>query len=84
MKIIDEVINQIEENPFCSSSEFMAAALASACSRKYGVSLIDASTKLDAKNMRLFCRLAAISKEPDFSNTDQELALTKLKELNLI
>ncbi len=90
MQIIDEVLAQIEANRFSSSSEFLAMALASSCSRNYSVSLIDASTKLDASNMkRLFrlamiIRLAMITKEPDFSNADQEKALSKLRVLNLI
>lgn len=84
MQIIDEVLAQIEANRFSSSSEFLAMALASSCSRNYSVSLIDASTKLDASNMKRLFRLAMITKEPDFSNADQEKALSKLRVLNLI
>lgn len=84
MQIIDEVLAQIEANRFSGSSEFLAMALASSCSRNYSVSLIDASTKLDTSNMKRLFRLAMITKEPDFSNADQEKALSKLRDLNLI
>ena len=84
MQIIDTVLAQITEHQGAGSSAFLAQALASACSRHYSVSLLDASVKLDRNSMDLFCRLAAISKEPDFSNAEQEKALRRLRELEYI
>lgn len=84
MEIIDTVLAQITEHQGASSSVFLAQALASACSRHYSVSLLDASVKLDQNSMGLFCRLAAISKEPDFSNAAQDRALRRLRELEYI
>ena len=84
MQIIDIVLAQITEHQGASSSVFLAQALASACSRHYSVSLLDASVKLDQNSMSLFCRLAAISKEPDFSNAAQDKALRCLRELEYI
>ena len=84
MEIIDTVLAQITENQGAGSSVFLAQALASACSRHYTVSLLDASVKLDSNSMYLFCRLAAISKEPDFSNAAQDKALRRLRELEYI
>ena len=84
MEIIDTVLAQITEHQGASSSVFLAQALASACSRHYSVSLLDASVKLDSNSMYLFCRLAAISKEPDFSNAAQDKALRRLRELEYI
>lgn len=84
MEIIDTVLAQITEHQGASSSVFLAQALASACSRHYSVSLLDASVKLDRNSMDLFCRLAAISKEPDFSNAAQDKALRRLRELEYI
>ncbi len=84
MQIIDTVLAQITENQGAGSSVFLAQALASACSRHYSVSLLDASVKLDRNSMDLFCRLAAISKEPDFSNAAQDKALRRLRELEYI
>ena len=84
MQIIDTVLAQITEHHGASSSVFLAQALASACSRHYSVSLLDASVKLDQSSMGLFCRLAAISKEPDFSNAAQDKALRRLRELEYI
>lgn len=84
MQIIDTVLAQITEHHGAGSSVFLAQALASACSRHYSVSLLDASVKLDQNSMGLFCRLAAISKEPDFSNAAQDKALRRLRELEYI
>ena len=47
MEIIDTVLAQITEHQGASSSVFLAQALASACSRHYSVSLLDASVKPD-------------------------------------
>lgn len=79
MQIIDQVIAQIEEHEFSGSSRVLAMALASACNSNYGVSLLDASVKLDANSRELFFELAQISKQPDFSNADQDAALKWLK-----
>ena len=86
MQIIDTVLAQITEHQGAGSSVFLAQALAlaSACSRHYSVSLLDASVKLDRNSMDLFCRLAAISKEPDFSNAAQDKALRHLRDMGLI
>jgi hypothetical protein len=84
MQIIDTVLAQITEHQGAGSSAFLAQALASACSRHYSVSLLDASVKLDRNSMDLFCRLAAISKEPDFSNAAQDKALRHLRDMGLI
>ena len=45
MEIIDTVLAQITEHQGAGSSVFLAQALASACSRHYTVSLLDASVK---------------------------------------
>ena len=84
MEIIDTVLAQITENQGAGSSMLLAQALASACSRHYSVSLLDASVKLDRNSMNLFCRLAAISKEPDYSNSAQDKALRRLRDMGLI
>lgn len=84
MQIIDTVLAQITEHQGTGSSMLLAQALASACSRHYTVSLLDASVKLDRNSMNLFCRLAAISKEPDYSNSAQDKALRRLRDLGFI
>ena len=84
MQIIDTVLAQITEHQGAGSRAFLAQALASACSRHYSVSLLDASVKLDRNSMDLFCRLAAISKEPDYSNAAQDKALRHLRNMGLI
>ena len=84
MEIIDTVLAQITENQGAGSSVLLAQALASACSRHFSDSLLDALVKLDRNSMDFFCRLAAISKEPDFSNAAQDKALRRLRDLGLI
>ena len=77
MEIIDLVINKISGH-YSSSSYVMANALASACNTNYGVSLLDASVRLDGENKQLFNRLANIREEPDYCNDAQANALTWL------
>ncbi|VUD48598.1 hypothetical protein TDB9533_01265 [Thalassocella blandensis] len=84
MKIIKKIINQIEEHRYNSSSQYLANALASACSSAYKVSLLDASVKLDSDNKKLITELANIAQQPDFSNRDQDHALRWLRENGFI
>ena len=80
MKVIDDVIAQLSENPHCGSSCFLGEALASACNSNYKVSMLDASVKLDMDSKRLLLGLMQIAQQPDYSNSDQSKALTWLRE----
>jgi hypothetical protein len=83
MDIIDQVIEKIDGH--CSgSSHVLANALASACNSSYGVSLLDASVRLDGENKQLFNRMANIRQEPDYSNADQDSALRWLRKNKFI
>ncbi len=84
MKILNEVLAQAEASPDTGSGKVLIAALASACSSRYGVSLIDASVKLDENGKRLFGRLARIAEEPDYSNSAQDRVLDRLRVLGFI
>ena len=84
MQLIDEVLAQIEEHRFSSFAEFLAQALASACSKHYSISLLDAAVKLDRNNKQILFRMMSITSEPDFSNADQAAAIRRLRELELI
>lgn len=76
MQILDEVIAQIERHPHGKSSQILAQAALSSCSDAFpGPPLIKVATALDRKNYRLYCRLAWIACEPDFSNGDQDRAM---------
>ncbi len=81
MKVIDEVLAQIEEHRYARSSEVLAHALVSACTRTDGPSLLSVSASLDDRNFRLFCRLARITHERDYSNTAQANAVRALDRL---
>lgn len=80
MKIIDEVIAQIDKHKFSGSSQFLAEALASACNSRHKVSMLDASVKLDSHSKELLIGLMQIAQQPDYSNADQGEALTWLRE----
>lgn len=84
MEIINTVIEQINEHPGTRSSQILAAALASACNSRYGVSLLDVSVALDRQNKALIQRLSTISSEGDFSNAAQDGALRWLRDNNFI
>lgn len=84
MKIIDKIIEQINEHRFSGSSEYLAIALASACNSSYSVSLLDASVKLDTESKELFIELINIAQQPDFSNADQDRALHWLRDNEFI
>tara|TARA_B100002003_G_scaffold38907_1_gene34448 strand:+ start:10165 stop:10422 length:258 start_codon:yes stop_codon:yes gene_type:complete len=84
MKIIERVKARIEEHRFNGSSAFLAMALASACNSQYKISLIDASVKLDGEAKDMLWQLANIAQQPDFSNRDQSLALTWLRDNEFI
>ena len=84
MKIIGTVIEQINENRDCRSSQILASALASACNSRYGVSLLDVSVVLDRQNQALVQRLSNIASESDFSNAAQDSALRWLRNNKLI
>lgn len=83
MEIIDQVIETID-GQYSSSSHVLANALASACNSSYGVSLLDASVRLDGENKQLFNRLANIRQEPDYSNAAQDQALRWLRKNKFI
>lgn len=84
MQLIDEDLAQIEEHRFSRSAEFLAHALASACSKHYSISLLDAAVTLDRNNKQILFRLMSITSEPDFSNSCQAAAIRRLRELELI
>jgi len=80
VEIIETIIERISEHPHSRASEILASALASACSSKYGVSLLDVSVALDQSNQDLVLRLVRISYEDDFSNASQDRALRWLSD----
>lgn len=84
MKIIDEILLRIESHPNSGSSQFLAIALASACNSQYKISLLDASTKLDNDSKYLVAELANIAQQSDFSNSDQDRALSWLSSNKFI
>jgi hypothetical protein len=84
MEVIDQVVEKLDEHRGTGSSQVLANALASACNSDYGVSLLDASVRLDAQNKQLFNRLANIRQEPDYSNADQSEALQWLRKNKFI
>lgn len=84
MEIFNQVFEIIEEHKHSGSSEILAQAMASSCSKNYGVSLLAVSTSLDRKNKELIDRLARITQEADYSNASQDLALQKLRMLGYI
>ena len=84
MGLIEEVKARIRELGGCSAATTMAEALASACSLDYAVSFFAISVRLDKRNNELVSRLMHISREDDFSNADQDLALAWLRNNNYI
>jgi hypothetical protein len=57
MEVINEIKAVIAEHKYCSSSELLARALASACNRSYTVNLLELSKVLDGSNKDLVNRL---------------------------
>jgi hypothetical protein len=84
MEVIDKLIERIKEGGKSSSSTYLAVALASACSNKYKVSLLDASVRLDRESKELLKLLISIAQQPDYSNADQDAALDWLIQNNYI
>jgi hypothetical protein len=84
MEVINEIKAVIAEHKYCSSSELLAQALASACSRSYEVNLFDLIKVLDGSNKHLLNQLININYYwlPDLK--PQEEALKWLKKEKLI
>ena len=80
MKLINDVMAYVRENPHSKTGKLMAEALWSACTMVSGPSLLAASVHLDYRNSRLFARLARITEEPDFNNVAQDRAMDELRE----
>jgi len=83
MKLIDEILVEIERDPSSRFSAILARALASVCSRYYQVSLLDASV-LHGKHHELYIRLTRFTEEKDYSTNAQDVALLRLRNLRLI
>ncbi|WP_026960363.1 hypothetical protein [Aliagarivorans taiwanensis] len=84
MVIIDTVISILKEHRHSGSSQLLADALASACSSKYKIAMLDASTRLDGPSKKLVIELMNIAQQPDFSNADQDNALKWLRDNQFI
>ena len=81
MKLIDKAVQKIIELDSCKAAHIMAQALYSACTTGCpGPSLITVSAALDDENRALFCELASICDEPDFSNVDQDRAIRFVRQ----
>tara|TARA_R110001583_G_scaffold23947_1_gene87784 strand:+ start:736 stop:993 length:258 start_codon:yes stop_codon:yes gene_type:complete len=61
MKEINEIKAVLTEHKYCSSSELLAQALASACSRDYDVNLFELIKVLDGTNKHLLNELININ-----------------------
>lgn len=61
IKAINEIKAVPEEHKYCSSSDLVAQALASACSRSYDVNLFELSRVLDGSNKYLLNKLININ-----------------------
>ncbi len=80
MQLIDEVIETIKDLHYCGGAYVLAEALASACSSQYKISCLDVSVNLDAGNKAFVIRLMQITREPDYSNSSQDSALSWLSK----
>ncbi len=81
MKIIDQTIEKIMFLKDGDSAFTLAQCLLSACSSKFKApSFLDISANLDTNNKELIKRLLDITNEPDYSNADQELAISWLQK----
>jgi len=82
MRVIDEVLKQIEEHKHSRSSEVLAGAVLSACGLPcQAFTLLSASTRLDDHGKTLVSELLSIAQQPDFSNADKDAAIVKITEL---
>jgi hypothetical protein len=61
MKVIEEIKAVLEEHKYCTSSDLLALALASACSRSYAVNLFELIKVLDGSNKHLLNQLININ-----------------------
>ncbi|PKH88913.1 hypothetical protein [Colwellia sp. Bg11-28] len=84
MKLINEVLNKIEELGQSKSADLLANGLASACNSNYKISLLDIAVSLDTSNKKLVKRLSEITQEEDYSNASQDHALTWLRQRKYI
>jgi len=84
MKLINEVLNKIEELGQSRSGDLLAHGLASACNSIYKISLLDISVSLDETNKEFVKRLSEITKEDDYSNASQDHTLRWLRQRNYI
>lgn len=61
MKEINEIKAILTEHKYCSSSELLAQALASACCSTYNVNLLQICRKLDSYNKDLVIQLVNVN-----------------------
>jgi hypothetical protein len=80
MKLFEQLKEQIVICDGSKAGVILANALASACNLNYAVNLVDVSVMLDADNKALVARLCRVTFEPDFSNTDQSMAMDWLRD----
>tara|TARA_R110000765_G_scaffold425067_2_gene537206 strand:- start:1750 stop:2007 length:258 start_codon:yes stop_codon:yes gene_type:complete len=84
MNVINEIKSVITAHKYCSSSELLVQALASACSRSYKVNLFELIKVLDVSNKHLLNQLININYYLLDDLKAQEQALKWLKEEKLI
>jgi len=84
MKLIDDIMNRINEHPGTLSSNILARGLASACSEAYGVSLLEVSAYLDSDGKKLVHELSTITLKDDYDNDDEARALKWLIDEGII
>lgn len=79
MKEINEIKAVLKEHKYCSSSQLLAQALASACSRDYDVNLFELIKVLDGSNKHLLKELIDITYywPPDLKPYEQALKWLK-------
>jgi hypothetical protein len=80
MKAINEIKAVLEEHKYCTSSDLLAQALASACSRSYDVNLFELIKVLDGSNKHLLNQLINVNYYLLDDLKAQEQALKWLKE----
>jgi hypothetical protein len=83
MKAINEIKAVLEEHKYCSSSDLLARALASACSPAYSVNLLELCKVLDGSNKDLVSQLININYHwlPDLKAQDEALKWLKNEKL---
>jgi len=82
MQKLEEAKQRIIDLGRCKAAYTIAQASASACSQRYGVSLLSLSVGLDSQNKALVAELADITAQLDFSNQAQDEMLAWLERGN--